>query len=257
MDLSYKEKLDKLQVRIRAHKEFANFDVSDWIEEFAARKPRRAIFDLGCGNGNHLGIYLRTIAPGGKVVGLDREARLIEQAREAYGSDAALDLRVGSMDDPLPFPDGTFDLAFSNFAIYNASDPQATLRELYRVLAPGGELVLIGPTMNNARELYDYNEKLTGIAIDEVTLIRTDRLRREIEPIVQEIFGNAEEEVLNSYLRFPNADEFLLYFKSTMVYEETAEKKGVTDEQMHAALPPGHDLIVSKEMLAVIARKRA
>ena len=40
MDLSYKEKLDKLQIRIRAHKEFANFDVSDWIDQFVARKPR-------------------------------------------------------------------------------------------------------------------------------------------------------------------------------------------------------------------------
>jgi ubiquinone/menaquinone biosynthesis C-methylase UbiE len=255
MDLSYKEQLDKLQVRIRAHKEFANFDVGDWIEEFVARKPRQAIFDLGCGNGNHLGIYLRNIAPGGRVVGLDREQRLIDQARETYAGESALELRVGTMDEELPFPDATFDLAFSNFAIYNANDPHSTLRELYRVLKPGGELVLIGPTMHNAKELYDYNEKLTGIAIDEVTLIRTDRLRREIEPLVQQIFGNAEEEVLNSYLRFPNADEFLLYFRSTMVYEETAEKKGVTMEQMHAALPPGHDLIVSKEMLAVIAKK--
>ncbi|MCU1349754.1 MAG: hypothetical protein JWO56_2784, partial [Acidobacteria bacterium] len=208
------------------------------------------------GNGNHLGIYLRNIEPGGRVAGLDREQRLVDQARETYSDESALELLVGSMDDELPFPDATFDLAFSNFAIYNAGEPRWTLRELHRILKPGGELVLIGPTMNNAREIYDYNEKLTGVAIDEITLIRTDRLRREIEPLVEEIFGNAEEDVINSYLRFPNAEEFLLYFKSTMVYEETAEKSGVTDEQMHAALPPGHDPIVSKEMLAVIARKR-
>jgi len=256
MDLSYKEKLDKLQVRIRAHKEFANFDVGDWIEEFVGRKPRNAIFDLGCGNGNHLGIYLRNIEPGGRVAGLDREQRLVDQARQTYSDESALELRVGSMDDELPYPDATFDLAFSNFAIYNANDPRSTLRELHRILQPGGELVLIGPTMNNAREIYDYNEKLTGIAIDEITLIRTDRLRREIEPVVEDIFGNAEEDVINSYLRFPSADEFLLYFQSTMVYEETAEKTGVTNEQMHAAIPSGHDLIVSKEMLAVIARKK-
>jgi ubiquinone/menaquinone biosynthesis C-methylase UbiE len=255
MDLSYQETLDKLQVRIRAHKEFANFDVSDWIEKFVARRARRAIFDLGCGDGNHLGIYLRHVIPGGRVVGLDRETRLIARARETYEGAAALELRIGSMDDDLPFADGAFDLALSNFAIYNASDPRWTLRELHRVLAPGGELVLIGPTMNNARELYDYNERLTGVAIDDITLIRTNRLRREIEPIVQDIFGNAREEVLNSRLRFPDAEEFLLYFRSTMVYEETAEKKGVTIEQMHAALPPDHNLVVSKEMLAVIARR--
>jgi demethylmenaquinone methyltransferase/2-methoxy-6-polyprenyl-1,4-benzoquinol methylase len=72
------------------------------------------------------------------------------------------------MDDPLPFQDGAFDLCFSNFAIYNAANPRATIEELKRVLEPGGELVLIGPTRNNASELYVYNERLTGRAIDEI-----------------------------------------------------------------------------------------
>jgi ubiquinone/menaquinone biosynthesis C-methylase UbiE len=255
MDLSYKEKLDKLQVRIRAHKEFANFDVSDWIDEFARRRPRQAIFDLGCGNGNHLGIYLKNVPSDGRVCGLDREAKLIEEARGTYSGDKRLTLIVGSMDDRLPFDDHTFDLCFSNFAIYNASSPRATLSELQRVLKPGGDVVLIGPTRNNALELYEYNQRLTGTAIDEITLIRTDRLRQEIEPIVKDVFGNAREEVLNSRLDFPNADEFLLYFRSTMLYEEGAEKKGVSDDEMRTALPPTGPYPVSKEMLAVIATR--
>lgn len=254
MDLSYKEKLDKLQIRIRAHKEFANFDVGDWIGQFVARKPRNAIFDLGCGNGNHLGIYLEHVGPQGRVVGVDREAKLVAEARETH-ADKRLELLVGSMDDRLPFDDGTFDLCFSNFAIYNASNPRFTLGELRRVMKPGAELVLIGPTRNNASELYVYNERLTGKAIDEITLIRTDRLRQEIEPIVRDVFGNAKEEVLSSRLTFPNAEEFLLYFRSTMLYEEGAEKLGSTEQQMHAALPPDGAYTVSKEMLAVIATR--
>jgi SAM-dependent methyltransferase len=253
MDLSYQEKLDKLQTRIRAHKEFANFDVSDWIDEYAGRKPRHAIFDLGCGNGNHLPIYLKHAGPGGTVAGLDREAGLIAQARAAVGPAPGLDLRVGSMDDPLPYGDRTFDLCFSNFAIYNARDPRATIAELRRILKPGGELVLIGPTLSNARELYDYNERLTGKAIDEITLIRTDRLRREILPLVREVFSNASEEVLSSQLTFPTREEFLRYFRSTMLYEETAEKLGMTERQMADAMPQETAIVVSKEMLAVTA----
>src|SRR6185369_15948608 len=101
-----KENLDKLQVRIRAHKEFANFDISDWIADFVRRAPRRAILDLGCGNGNHLGIYLEGVGASGKVAGLDREARLIDEARSKYAGARNLELIVGSMDDPLPFSDG-------------------------------------------------------------------------------------------------------------------------------------------------------
>ncbi len=254
MDLSYKESLDKLQVRIRAHKEFANFDVGEWIEGFVQRTPRRAILDLGCGNGNHLGIYLAGVGTGGTVAGLDREARLIEEARQKYAGAKNLDLRVGSMDDPLPFPDGTFDLCFSNFAIYNASDPRKTIAELKRVLVKGGELVLIGPTRNNARELYVYNERLTGRAIDEITLIRTDRIRQEILPIVEETFPAVEQDVLNSFLLFPTREEFLLYFRSTQLFEETAEKRGLTMEEMVAAQPEEKDIVLSKEMLAIIAK---
>jgi ubiquinone/menaquinone biosynthesis C-methylase UbiE len=257
MDLSYKEKLDKLQIRIRAHKEFANFDVGDWIDEFVERRKPKSVLDLGCGNGNHLGIYLKHAGRDGYVAGVDRERKLVDEAQETFRAATNLDVRVGSMDERLPFNDASFDLCFSNFAIYNAADPHFTLSELSRVMKSGAELVLIGPTINNARELYDYNERLTGAAIDEITLVRTDRLRREIEPIVSEVFGNAREEILQSRLTFPSAEEFLLYFQSTMLYEEGAEKRGTTREEMIAALPEGAQghYIVSKEMLAVIARK--
>lgn len=256
VDLSYREKHDRLANRIRAHKLFANFDIEDWIDRFLQQRPRTNILDLGCGDGNHLGLYLRRITPGGLVAGLDREPVLIEGARRRYAGRAGLDLRVGSMDEALPFGDSSFDTCFSNFAIYNARDVRFTLSELHRVMADGAQLVLIGPTANNARELYEYNERLTGVAIDEITLVRTDRLRREILPVTREIFGDASDEVINSYLTFPNVDEFLRYFRSTMLYEEGAERVGLTDEQMRAACPSTTGIRVSKEMLAVIASKR-
>ena len=254
-DLSYQEKQDSLKVRIRAHKEFANFDIADWIEDYLGLKPRRNIFDLGCGNGNHLGLYLAHIQPGGTVRGLDREESLIEEARHTYSTAGNLLLEVGSMDDPLPFANVAFDLCFSNFAIYNAKNPEKTLQELRRVMEPGGELVMIGPTRNNAKEIYEYNERLTGVAIDPITLIRTDRLRQEVLPAAKKVFGKVSEEVINSYLTFPNQDEFLLYYRSTMLFEEGAAKKGYTLKEMKAALAAEKDIILSKEMLALIVEK--
>jgi hypothetical protein len=44
--------------------------------------------------------------------------------------------------------------------------------------------------------------------------------RREILPVVREIFGRVEQEVINSYLTFPSAEEFLQYFRATMVYDD-------------------------------------
>jgi ubiquinone/menaquinone biosynthesis C-methylase UbiE len=256
-DLSYQEKQDSLKVRIRAHKEFANFDIADWMGSYLGRRPRTNIFDLGCGNGNHLGLYLEHVQPGGMVRGLDREKSLVEEARATYAAAKNLSVEVGSMDDPLPFPDGAFDICFSNFAIYNAKEPEKTLIELQRVLEPGGDLVLIGPTLNNAREIYEYNERLTGEAIDPITLIRTDRLRQEILPVAKRVFSNVSEEVINSYLTFPDREEFLLYYRATMLFEEGAAKKGYTHEQMKTACAREKDVVLSKEMLAVVAVKEA
>jgi ubiquinone/menaquinone biosynthesis C-methylase UbiE len=253
-DLSYREKQQRLDNRIRAHKLFANFDIDNWIEDFLAARTPRAIFDLGCGNGNHLGLYLNAVGTEGRVAGLDREASLLEEARRRFAKSHNLDLRLGSMDDPLPFSDSTFDLCFSNFAIYNAKDPARTLRELQRVMNADAELVLIGPTINNAREIYDFNERLTGQAIDPVTLIRTDRLLQEIMPLAREIFGDVREERINSYLTFPDQEEFLRYYTSTMLYEEGAEKAGKTMDDMRQAIGAERDIILSKEMAALIAR---
>jgi ubiquinone/menaquinone biosynthesis C-methylase UbiE len=256
MDLSYKEKQNKLNVRIRAHKEFANFDIADWIDEFLQRKSRTHIFDLGCGNGNHLALYLKHVAnTQGTVYGLDREASLIAEAKARYAQADNLTLQVGSMDEPLPYEDARFDLCFSNFAIYNAADPRKTITELKRVMKPSAELVLIGPTRNNAIELYEFNERLTGTAIDEITLIRTDRLRGEILPVVQDIFGQVREEVINSKLTFPRQEDFIEYFQATMLYEEGAEKLGLSQDAMKAACAGERDIALSKEMLAVVATK--
>jgi len=254
-DLSYHEQRDKLDIRIRAHKLFANIDIDDFIEEFLSRAPRRAILDIGCGNGHHLGMYLRHVGPKGRVLGIDRERGLVDTARAAYADTPNVEVIVGSMDDRLPAGDASFDLAFSNFAIYNARNPRATLLEIRRVLEPRGEVVLIGPTARNAYEIYEYNARLTGTAIDPITLVRTDRLRQEILPIARDVFGSVREEIVNSFLTFPTADDFLAYFKATMLYEEGAEKLGVTDDAMRRALPADRDIVLSKEMLVLIGKR--
>ena len=257
MDLSYQEQHDKLSVRIRAHKEFANFDISDWLDEHLAKRRRRQIFDLCCGNGNHLGIYLRHAGAEGSVCGLDRETKLIEEAKERYRDASNLHLTIGSMDDPLPYENESFDTCLSLFAIYNSSDPAKLIQEIRRVMQPGTELILVAPTVNSAKEIYEYNERLTGQAIDDVTLIRTDRLRQEILPIVKEAFADVSTELLDSCLTFPNRDEFIRYFQATMLYEQVAMKQEVSREQMEAACGDDETPLLSKEMLAVIATKES
>jgi ubiquinone/menaquinone biosynthesis C-methylase UbiE len=256
VDISFQERQENLHNRIRAHKLFANFDIEQWIAELLKRRQPKRVFDLGCGDGNHLGLYLRQVGPAGAVAGLDREPQLIEKARERYSGASNLDLRVGSMDDPLPFGDASFDLCLSIFAIYNARDVRGTLHELSRILVTGGAVVLVGPTPSNAQELHDYNQRLTGIAADPRTRRRTDRLREEVLPVVRDVFPSVETSVLDAKLTFPSREEFVRYYRSTLLYEDTARERGVPMEEMLAACP-GDEVVLSKQMLAVVGELAA
>jgi ubiquinone/menaquinone biosynthesis C-methylase UbiE len=126
-DLSYRENREKLEVRIRAHKAFANYDIDQWLDRFLAARRQQSVLDVGCGTGNHFGLYLAHVGDGGRVAGMDREPALVAAAIAKYPDARNLSVLAASMDEPFPFEDQSFDRIFSNFAIYNARDVRRTL----------------------------------------------------------------------------------------------------------------------------------
>ena len=94
------------------------------------------VLDVGCGTG-------RTTAwlagAGAEVAGFDASPEMLRQARERVPSAA---LEVADLADPLPFGDGSFDLAVASLVMHYVRDWVAPLRELRRVLTPGGAFVL-------------------------------------------------------------------------------------------------------------------
>src|SRR3954451_23463518 len=105
MDISYQETRDRLVNRIRAHKKFGNAEIGDWIDDFLARCGPRNVLDLGCGDGNHIELYLRHVGANGTVTGIDRDGGLIARARERHPDAGNLSLHIGSMDEKLPLGD--------------------------------------------------------------------------------------------------------------------------------------------------------
>lgn len=98
------------------------------------------VLDVACGTG----IVARRAAPrvgrAGSVVGVDLNAAMLDVARTASsGSEPAIEWRRGDATD-LPFPDGSFDLAFCQQALQFIPEPVDALREMYRVLDTGGRM---------------------------------------------------------------------------------------------------------------------
>jgi demethylmenaquinone methyltransferase / 2-methoxy-6-polyprenyl-1,4-benzoquinol methylase len=99
----------------------------------ATVRPGDRVLDACCGTGD---LALEAQRAGGNVTGLDFSERMLERARR---KSTAVEWVRGNV-LALPFPDGSFDAVTVGFGIRNVEDLEAGLRELARVLRPGGRL---------------------------------------------------------------------------------------------------------------------
>jgi 2-polyprenyl-3-methyl-5-hydroxy-6-metoxy-1,4-benzoquinol methylase len=112
-------------------------------------EPR--LLDMGCGDGALAGLLYRRF--GGAITGADPDAKAIALAEEMFarrGYRAAF-RQVAGTDTGLP--DGNFDAVVCSDVIEHVPDPVALLREIHRVLKPGGHLVLTTPIRFSERPL--------------------------------------------------------------------------------------------------------
>jgi SAM-dependent methyltransferase len=110
---------------------------ADLVERAAARAGAR-VLDIACGTGVVTRLLPPRVGPGGRVVGLDLNANMLEAARAATAG-APIEWLEGNV-QAMPLPDGAFDLVLCQQGLQFFPDKPAALREMHRVLAPGGRL---------------------------------------------------------------------------------------------------------------------
>jgi SAM-dependent methyltransferase len=106
--------------------------------------PGIAALDAGSGAGGFTQLLAQAVGPGGTVVALDLTPELLQTTRERLDTTPFKD-RVSYHEGDiqhLPFEDARFDLVWSSRTIHHLPDQLAGVRELCRVLKPGGRLAL-------------------------------------------------------------------------------------------------------------------
>jgi demethylmenaquinone methyltransferase/2-methoxy-6-polyprenyl-1,4-benzoquinol methylase len=115
--------------------------------------------DVGTGTGDFALALLARSPRSATVTGVDISSGMLEIAerRATQAAVAARYARLIASVESLPFPDGTFDVAMAGFVIRNVGDIPRGLREMRRVLRPGGRAVILDlhtPRNPTVRRLY-------------------------------------------------------------------------------------------------------
>ena len=113
-------------------------------ETVDAQRPQ-AVLDIACGTGDFSLAIARRMHPDSRITGLDLSEGMLAVMREKVAK-AGLSERVSCLQgdcEEMPFADGSFDVATIAFGIRNFEHRDAALREILRVLRPGGRLVIL------------------------------------------------------------------------------------------------------------------
>ncbi|WP_318765011.1 class I SAM-dependent methyltransferase [Lactiplantibacillus carotarum] len=127
--------------------------------------PDSQVLDLGCGRGALLTRIAQQLGPAGKVTGLDlwlsrdqshNKMAVTQKNMDDLGLTDRVELVTGDM-TKLDFPDESFDVVTSSFAIHNIKNEQARInavKEAIRVLKPGGHIMII----DTGRNINEYGQ---------------------------------------------------------------------------------------------------
>jgi ubiquinone/menaquinone biosynthesis C-methylase UbiE len=152
------------------------------IIEAAKPEPHHKLLDVACGGG----IVVCAFAPHVKhATGIDMTPAMLDRARQ-HAADTGVANVTWDRGDvmSLPYADGAFDIVVTRFSMHHFPDPLGVLREMVRVCAPGGRVVVV--------DMYASEEPAKAVEWNRLEKLRDpSHVRCLTLPELQALFGQA------------------------------------------------------------------
>ena len=210
---------EKLRIRQEAHRLYSertdNF--MEWVLDQLDPQPGERIADVGCGHGIYHPFLARR---GAQIVAVDASLGMLTEAiANARRDELLLVSAVQASAEKLPLADGCCDRLMANHMLYHVPDKIAALREMGRVVKPGGRLLVSTNSADNGARMTQLHAEAAGelgLHADSRSLI-ADFTVESGEPLVRSVFPNAKLVIREDAFLFPSADAFLAYYASMRI----------------------------------------
>jgi ubiquinone/menaquinone biosynthesis C-methylase UbiE len=179
------------------------------LMELAVPEPGMRVLDVACGTGLVTFRVASMVGPSGSVVATDISEAMVATVAEEASERGCANVTAQRMDaETLQFPDASFDLSLCALGLMYVPDPIAALREMLRVLRPGGRAVV---AVWGARDRCGWAEIFpiveSRVESDVCPMFfqlgTGDQLRRAFTAAG---FADADADRISSVLRYESAD---------------------------------------------------
>ncbi|MHB0924609.1 MAG: class I SAM-dependent methyltransferase [Bellilinea sp.] len=149
-------KSDRLDARVQLHRRFSTNPTVyfEWMYDHLQLQSNMRVLEAGCGTGELWRANLQRLPDGLKITLFDLSTGMAADTRTTVSNDSRFNLSSADAQH-LPFASSQFQRVIANYMLYHVPDISQAVRELRRVLVPGGVLCAATNSNNHMRELHE------------------------------------------------------------------------------------------------------